>query len=471
MRIQTFRKPLQNTLVSLAGMVVAGAFLCSSGRAQDLGSRSTTSSPDAAATKTSSVTVHEGKVQANGITIAYESFGPVDRETILMIMGQGAPLTAWPDELCEELVKRGYRVIIFDNRDVGLSTRLNAAGKPDLDAIMKARSEGKPAPMAYTLDDMAKDAVGLLDALGIKQAHIVGVSMGGMIAQLIAADHPEHTLSLTSIMASSGNLAIPLVAKPEAFKAMPQPAPPGDRAAMVANTIKLSRILAGRTYPPDEKRLREVIERTMKRSSDGTGMERHMAAAAVGYYDDRRVKLKTIKVPAVVLHGAEDPLVPVEGGRDVAANIPGADLRIIPGMGHDLPVALVNSFCRKARPSGAPRTGHGCLAERRIVMHCYALFLIVICAGGMPGGPAQSRAGKGEIRPLVRRPHCYFIVINNGRPVHLLPSSQCQTARSAVAATRVFLARTARDRRPSGPSPGGRFLIANLCSIITLRSQ
>ena len=185
-------------------------------------------------------------------------------------------------------MRRGYRVIIFDNRDVGLSTRLEAAGKPDLDAIIKARAEGKLSPMAYTLDDMARDAVGLLDALGIKKAHIVGVSMGGMIAQRVAADHPEHTLSLTSIMATSGNPAIPLVAKPEAFKTMPQPAPPGDKAAMVANTIKLSKILAGPTYPPDEKRLREVIARTMKRSADGTGMERHRAVAAVGYYDDRR---------------------------------------------------------------------------------------------------------------------------------------------------------------------------------------
>src|SRR5262249_31276984 len=144
----------------------------------------------------------EGKVQANGITIAYESFGPSDRETMLLIMGYGAQLTAWPVELCDELVKRGYRVLIFDNRDIGLSTKFVAAGAPNVNAIIEAKIAGKAVTLPYTLDDMAKDAVGLLDALGIKKAHIVGVSMGGMIAQIVAANHSEHTLSLTSIMST-----------------------------------------------------------------------------------------------------------------------------------------------------------------------------------------------------------------------------------------------------------------------------
>jgi pimeloyl-ACP methyl ester carboxylesterase len=285
-----------------------------------------------------------GQVQANGITIAYESFGPTDRETMLLIMGSGSQLTAWPVELCQELVKRGYRVIIYDNRDVGLSTRFTEAGTPDPKMVIAARLAGKPSPLPYTLDDMAKDAVGLLDALGIKKAHIVGVSMGGMIAQLVAADHPGHTLSLTSIMSTSGKPGIRFPAKPEALAKMPPRAPEGDREAVVANAIKIMQILAGPTYPPDEKRVRDVVIRSMERSADRTGMARHNAVSALGLFEDRRAKLKTIKVPAIVVHGSEDPLMSVEGGKDTAANIPGAELRIIPGMGHDLPLALVQTI-------------------------------------------------------------------------------------------------------------------------------
>mgnify|MGYP005855010957 CR=1 FL=1 len=144
--------------------------------------------------------VTRGHVQANGITIAYESYGAGDRETVLLIMGINAQLTAWPIELIEALVRRGYRVLVYDHRDVGLSTYLDDAGMPDWEGIAAAKAEGRPAPVAYTLVDMAQDAVCLLDALGIGAAHVVGASMGGYIAQLIAADHPEHALSLTSIM-------------------------------------------------------------------------------------------------------------------------------------------------------------------------------------------------------------------------------------------------------------------------------
>lgn len=286
-----------------------------------------------------------GQVKANGITIAYESLGPKDREAILMIMGNGAQLTAWPPELCDELVRRGYRVIIYDNRDVGLSTKFDAAGLPDLNAIITAKVAGKPAPMAYTLDDMAKDAVGLLDALGIKKAHIVGASMGGMIAQIVAADYPEHTLSLTSIMATSGNPAFTVPAKPDQFVGkLDPPGPAAGRDAEMARAVKLLTILAGPEYPPDEDRVRELITRTMKRSDYRAGMARHNAAATVGCFEDRRAKLKTIKAPTVVVHGALDPMMPVEGGKDTAANIPGAEFRLIPGMGHDLPIPLIDKL-------------------------------------------------------------------------------------------------------------------------------
>ena len=309
------------------------------------GSVARTDEPSAPSSSQPTSPEREGKIQANGITIAYESFGPSDRETMLLIMGYGAQLTAWPVELCDELVKRGYRVLIFDNRDIGLSTKFASAGSPDVNAIMAAKIAGKSVNAPYTLDDMAKDAVGLLDALGIKKAHIVGVSMGGMIAQIVAANHPERTHSLTSIMSTSGNPTIPLPAKPDIFAKMPLPPPDGDKEAAVAYAIKLAQLLGGPGYPPDEKRLREVIVRTMKRGADDrASLARQNLAVALGFYEDRRAKLKTIKVPTVVVHGAEDPLMSVEGGKDTAANIPGADLRIIPGMGHDLPVALMKTF-------------------------------------------------------------------------------------------------------------------------------
>src|SRR5262245_46820428 len=198
-----------------------------------------------------------GQVQANGITIAYESFGPTDRETVLLIMGTGAQLTAWPVELCEELARRGYRVLRYDNRDVGLSTKFEAAGKPDYPAIERALKAGKPPPLAYTLDDMARDAVGLLDALGVKQAHVAGASMGGAIAQLVAADHPGRALSLTCIGASSGNPALPKPG-PEVLAALLAPVPPaGDWDAIAAYRVKIAKALGSPGYPTDEKTLRE----------------------------------------------------------------------------------------------------------------------------------------------------------------------------------------------------------------------
>ena len=219
-----FGNDFRKTIFPLAALIGASALLGGSAARADDPSASSTPHAEKPASpkKTDRGLVREGKVKANGITIAYESFGPEDRETVLMIMGMGTQLTAWPVELLDELVKRGYRVVIYDNRDVGLSTKFDKAGKPDMEAIFKALEAGKPSPMPYTLDDMANDAVGLLDALGIKKAHIVGVSMGGMIAQVVAADHPEHTLSLVSIMATSGNPAMPFPAKPDEVAKIPK---------------------------------------------------------------------------------------------------------------------------------------------------------------------------------------------------------------------------------------------------------
>lgn len=300
------------------------------------------------------------QVQANGINIEYESFGPEDRETVLLIMGLGGQLTVWQEELCHELVDRGYRAIRFDNRDVGLSTKFDEAGMPDMAAIFGALMTGAKPAAPYSLDDMAADAVGLLDALEIERAHIAGASMGGMIAQLVAANHPDRALSLTSIMSTTGNPALPQ-AKPEAMEVLMAPAASADDLeAIVARGMKAWSTIGSPGYRTDEKTLREWVLRDARRSFYPVGTARQMAAIVAN--GDRREKLKNIAVPAVVLHGADDPLVPVEGGKDTAASIPGAELRIVPGMGHDFPTALVQVFA-DAITAAAARAAASTAAE------------------------------------------------------------------------------------------------------------
>ncbi len=285
-----------------------------------------------------------GQVQANGITIAYESFGSKNDETILLIAGTNAQLTMWPVEFCNALVKRGYRVIRFDNRDIGLSTKFDKAGLPDWAAIGKALQERKTFPLPYTLDDMADDAVGLLDALGIKEAHVVGASMGAMIAQRVAYNHPEHTLSLASISAGGGDTAFPLIAKPDVMNKIPPPAKAGDTAGNIQREVQARTILAGNVYPPDQAKLLEDVRADVARSYYPDGLLRQGVVSLAAFYTDRHQQLKTIKVPVVVIHGSEDPLVVTDAGKDVAANIPGADFEIVKGMGHDLPAPLINTI-------------------------------------------------------------------------------------------------------------------------------
>jgi pimeloyl-ACP methyl ester carboxylesterase len=280
-------------------------------------------------------------IKANGITIEYETFGAKTAPPLLLVMGLGAQLTLWPVELCEALVARGFYVIRFDNRDVGLSTKFDSAGVPEVPAIIMAMMSGKPVNVPYTLHDMAADAMGLLDALGIAKAHIVGASMGGMIAQLIAADYPERTLSLTSIMSTTGNPTLP-PAKPEAMAVLTNRPPSPDLPTMIDFGVAAARIVGSPGYPADEQRLRTRVKADFERSFAPTGFGRHIAAVvATG---DRRAKLANVTAPTLVIHGDADPLVPVEGGRDTAANIKGAELLIIPGMGHDLPVQLVETI-------------------------------------------------------------------------------------------------------------------------------
>src|SRR5262249_14172846 len=277
------------------------------------------------------------QITANGIKLEYEAFGPDGGERILLIMGLGAQLTRWPLGLIDMLTARGFRVIRYDNRDVGLSQRFHAAGPANVAQLMTDVAAGKAPKAAYLLNDMAKDAVGLLNALGIRRAHIVGASMGGMIAQMVAANHPEHTLSLTSIMSSTGNRSLP-PAKPEAMAVlMTRPESP-DLEAIVANGIRAQKTIGSPAYPASDSELRARIEEDFRRAYYPDGFSRQMAAIMAS--GDRREALRTIAAPTVVLHGADDPLVPLDGGRDTAANITGAELRIVPGMGHDLPTAL-----------------------------------------------------------------------------------------------------------------------------------
>jgi pimeloyl-ACP methyl ester carboxylesterase len=308
-------------------------------------------------TMTGAPAPQQGQAQANGITIAYESFGSPDRETVLLIAGTGMQLTGWPIELCQELVSRGYRVVRYDNRDIGLSTRLNAERKPDFAAVVQASKAGKPAPLSYTLYDMAKDAVGLLDALAIKKVHIAGGSMGGMIAQIVATNYPERTLSLTSMMATDGRPGLPIVAKPELMANIPPPGPDADKKAYIERQVKTWQAIGSPAYPTSEAVLRQRITREVERSYCPPCEARQGAASLFTALEDRRAKLKLIQAPTVVIHGAEDPLVPVEAGRDVAVSIPGAELRIIPGMGHDIPPALVKTFADAITAAASRATG------------------------------------------------------------------------------------------------------------------
>lgn len=283
----------------------------------------------------------------NGIGIEYEEHGPDDGEPLLMIMGLGSQMTRWPPAFYEKLVAKGFRVIRFDNRDVGLSQKFS--GAPSVESVVGALMQGQTPDIPYTLDDMAADAVGVLDHLGVRRAHVCGASMGGMIGQLVAADYPERVLSFTAVFTTTGNPALP-PSKPEAMAVLTTraPDPKKDIEAYLDQAIINSRTIGSPGYPFDEKIVRERLRSDVLRCYEPAGVARQLAAVIAN--GDRRPKLSKITAPTVVLHGDSDPLVNVEGGKDLAANVPGAELRIIAGMGHDLPPALydtiVDAICR-----------------------------------------------------------------------------------------------------------------------------
>lgn len=278
---------------------------------------------------------------ANGIRITYEDKGPRDAPVILLVMGLGGQLTLWPDEFVDALNGHGFRTIRYDNRDVGLSTRFETAGVPNLKWMFVKAALRLPVRPAYTLADMAADGVALLDHLGIERAHIVGASMGGMISQHIAARYPERTLSLTSIMSTTGNPRLPRANK-EAMAVLANRPMSGDPEAMIAYSVRAARVIGSPAYPAEEERLQRRVRGDFERGWYPQGVARQMAAIVAD--GDRRAMLKTITAPTLVIHGEADPLVPLAGGKDTAASIPGARLLTIPGMGHDLPLALVDTL-------------------------------------------------------------------------------------------------------------------------------
>ena len=278
------------------------------------------------------------KIQANGIPIEVDVQGPPDGEPLLLVMGLGMQLVAWPDELVADLVARGFRVIRFDNRDIDLSQGFDAAGVPSLLRATLRYTLRLPVRAPYRLRDMANDAVGVLDALGIRSAHVCGASMGGMIAQHMAAAHPTRVKSLTLVMTTSGarHLPQPRLKTRRALISRPRSNAVAD---VVAHLEGLLQTIGSPAFRPDPQRQRIRLEAAVRRAWRPNGTARQLVAVAAD--GDRSAMLASIRVPTRVIHGAEDPLVPPAAAHDLVGKIAGATLDLVPGMGHDLPLALL----------------------------------------------------------------------------------------------------------------------------------
>ncbi|MDQ3465360.1 MAG: alpha/beta hydrolase [Actinomycetota bacterium] len=287
-----------------------------------------------------------------GMRIAYERYGDEGHPPLLMVHGFGVQLTAWNPDLLTMLVDRGLQLIVFDNRDVGISTHLDEAGPIDMVALMTGRLTTAP----YLLSDMADDAAGLLDALGFESAHVLGVSLGGMIAQSLAIQHPDRVRSLTSIMSTPA----PGVgaATPAAGQVLLAP-PATNREGAIERSLGIAAVIGSPAYPRDEAWIRESVGIAWDRNHDPVGVGRQLAAIRLS--PDRRPALGELGMPVLVVHGEADPLIQVDGGRETAAAIPGAELLVVPGMGHDIPRALwetvvdaVVALVHRAEPVARP---------------------------------------------------------------------------------------------------------------------
>ena len=281
------------------------------------------------------------RIDAQGTAIEVDDRGPRDGPPLLMIMGLGMQLTGWPDEFADLLVARGFRVARFDNRDAGLSQGFDDRGTPNLALAGIRYALHLKVPTAYSLADMADDALGVLDALGIARAHVCGASMGGMIAQHLAARHPDRVLSLTLMMTTSGGRDLPqpsarvrraLLGRPDGR----------DADAVVRHLQRVFAVIGSPGYPPDPAALESRLRAAVQRAWRPAGTARQICAVMSD--GDRRALIRRIAAPTAVIHGADDPLVRVEAGRELARLIPGALLDEIPGMGHDLPSELWARF-------------------------------------------------------------------------------------------------------------------------------
>jgi pimeloyl-ACP methyl ester carboxylesterase len=270
----------------------------------------------------------------DGIRICYDSFGDPEDPTVLMIMGLGGPMTWWPAEMCQLLADRGFHVVRFDNRDVGRSSRMREI-RARRSMVIRSYVR-RSAAVGYTVSDMARDAVGLLDHLGVRKAHVTGVSMGGFIAQTLAIEHPQRVLSLVSIMSSTGRRSVgwqhpslfPLLLRRDR----------ADRERYVAASDRIWRMIGSPQYPTPVEETRARAGETFDRGISASGVVRQMTAVLA--QPDRTVDLSRLDLPTLVIHGLSDKMVHVSGGRATASAIPGAELLLIPGMGHDLPRQL-----------------------------------------------------------------------------------------------------------------------------------
>jgi pimeloyl-ACP methyl ester carboxylesterase len=296
-----------------------------------------------------------------GIELDYESFGAAGAPAILLVMGLGMPGIAWPDPFVDGLVAAGFRVIRFDNRDCGHSGKVAGGRLPDLRMAIARALLRRPVRAPYTLDDMAADTVGLLDALGIERAHLIGASMGGMIAQNAAALYPRRVASLTSIMASTGNPSLRVsIGKPRALRViLSRPAGTADPEALVEHYVRVFGVIGSPGFAVDGELLRQNVRRIVSRGFHPAGTARQLLAILAS--GDRRALLHRIVAPTLIVHGSDDPLVPLAAGRDTALSIRGSRLEVVEGMGHDLPpgvqrllVQLIATHCRAAQHAAGP---------------------------------------------------------------------------------------------------------------------
>lgn len=296
----------------------------------------------------------------SGIRIEYAVQGSPDAPTIVLITGLGLQMTAWPTSFIEGLATRGFRVVSFDNRDTGLSSRATSTKRIDLRAAAIKGILGFPVRPPYTLEDMGSDAIGLMDRLNINRAHVLGISMGGMIGQVLAAKHRERLVSLTSIMSSSGATRFSFHMSAATRALLSPPTRNATEAQILDHTEHIWMLIGSPGLLPPRDLLRERLRQSMQRAYNPAGVARQMLAIMTS--GDRRRLLRTIETPTLVIHGDRDTLVPIGAGRDTAANIRGASFREVAGMGHDLPeplvpmlVDLVAGHCKQADGAGAER--------------------------------------------------------------------------------------------------------------------